>query len=1454
MKRLKISSVILAIILLLNVLCVYADTDSSSVYTFSFTVSGNEATITGFDKIPTTPTDIIIPGTISDGTGNAYKVVAIGDKAFAHDTDFPNGCSYIKSVTISDNIKSIGSNAFYMCRAMEKADISHTVETIGSSAFKGCSALYNIELKEGLKTISSQAFYFCIALRNIVIPKTVTSIGSSILATSRNTMRVTVLSDCSDGLSNNAFSKVGAYVEGGTVYNVVSEAVKTKMVENGITESNINVYPGKYIALLYPGYGYNIPELVSTDSNVTLPVLEDRIRFKFKGWTDDINNYNAGDALKLNSNRKLTALWEYDSSVETEISLEEIEDSIHNTDEMNNLIFRENEVSNTESISVSVNENHVINTVNKDIFGLQYETSGYSPFIDLNTLESGTPALTQEYLDFAQNVSYKVPIARWGGHYANGVNALSNLADFKDRKQSINVETGEVVNEKVVYGQLEYIKSVLAVNPDAKFIFVLGMDVQTPEESAQFVQFLTDDKDASEWGALRASLGVENPINIAGLELGNEQYISLVDLTESEDNYNTIVNTATEYCTLAKSHIDAIRKVNKDVILIPNLNGRSGATDYFADIWTRTIIQQLDEYCDGVYTVHFYYGINGRETALKRILDNIVDIYHQERGYDRDIKFAVTEHAYTSSLGETKHEYTSLIGALSDASFFSVILERDDIFCSNYHNVYGDSWSSIKVVDGKIYPSAIMDLYKLYLDKIGDKVVEWETVDYGTSHIADKEYGGKKFVMNATVKGENQLVLILVNTSSNTSLDIRFDFNNQYSLIDETFFTAPNMYSKKINADTLDVFDIKTDNTIIENFSEYTMDAESIVFLTLETTENIKSSDIENNVYEKGTVLYHNLLDGLVCDDENVFCINDFKNVDRILYNGTNKDFAVYASKDKEKWYLLTDYDLLYNGSWLNPAPEQEYRFLKITGADEHETAVLGEVDSKIMIPSFTEGIRLYPRVEGTDYFNNYTCTVSDNNTLDVKDNLINVISNYGSQSVSVSAGESVFEFSISVFSPENYYAFSEDFEELPIKEETITPGLKWDGWTFETEAADIVAAVENGNITMDGNYLNLGYDENGDDVFAYKTGEHAQNSNRQIIRFDVQRSKISVYFKFRFMIHNDGKNYYEFKWNRWLADDFSDLWTLTKVSNGTESLISKGMANTQKLGAGNTISFEFVIDGGNISWTADYKDYNNGYPVYQLNGNGVDESPFDVTDTTTTFGFGRNGKGYLLLDNISFEMLIPDDDVFKASVCDGGIQIIGTNSEAINCGQIIVPESIGGKAVVSIADNAFSETNAETVILPESVRNIDFGAFESCTNLKTVYLNSEELDSVKGAEYMNEFSATVYVKLQNVRNALIDSGCDYNRVLYKDKITVDFTDNAVSVISPYDISKMELIIGCYNGLDMLADSYVYTLENVIANQRVFQPIDSTDYARKRVFVVDDLSNIKPLTYSVSKN
>ena len=153
---------------------------NDGIYRYAYRVNDGNATITRFlgpvDSTNNGPYDIEIPTELG-----GYPVTGLGENSFAVDSfDGYEGnplCSKIHSVTIPQNVKSIGYRAFHNCDGLESLTINGAIESMGSQAFAWCTSLKTLKLGENIQTIGGWAFENCSSLKNVTIPESVTSIG-----------------------------------------------------------------------------------------------------------------------------------------------------------------------------------------------------------------------------------------------------------------------------------------------------------------------------------------------------------------------------------------------------------------------------------------------------------------------------------------------------------------------------------------------------------------------------------------------------------------------------------------------------------------------------------------------------------------------------------------------------------------------------------------------------------------------------------------------------------------------------------------------------------------------------------------------------------------------------------------------------------------------------------------------------------------------------------------------------------------------------------------------------------------------------------------------------------------------------------------------------------------------------------------------------------------------------
>jgi len=131
---------------------------------------------------------IVIGGTINGADMSALSafiksnsitdVAILADGVTSIDNAF-NGCTSLKSISLPNELTSIGKNAFNGCTSLTSISLPNELTSIGDGAFFRCTSLASISLSNELTSIEKEAFYNCNNLTSISLPDGVTSIGSA---------------------------------------------------------------------------------------------------------------------------------------------------------------------------------------------------------------------------------------------------------------------------------------------------------------------------------------------------------------------------------------------------------------------------------------------------------------------------------------------------------------------------------------------------------------------------------------------------------------------------------------------------------------------------------------------------------------------------------------------------------------------------------------------------------------------------------------------------------------------------------------------------------------------------------------------------------------------------------------------------------------------------------------------------------------------------------------------------------------------------------------------------------------------------------------------------------------------------------------------------------------------------------------------------------------------------
>lgn len=125
-------------------------------------------------------------------------IVEVGVGAF-------EGCSYLASITMTENLRIIKNSAFKGCAALTSVSIPSLVTEIGGYAFENCTRMNSINLPMFITEIGYNTFKNCSNLSNVVIPTSVREIRSEAFSGCTSLMTISLGADIK-GLGDKAFA------------------------------------------------------------------------------------------------------------------------------------------------------------------------------------------------------------------------------------------------------------------------------------------------------------------------------------------------------------------------------------------------------------------------------------------------------------------------------------------------------------------------------------------------------------------------------------------------------------------------------------------------------------------------------------------------------------------------------------------------------------------------------------------------------------------------------------------------------------------------------------------------------------------------------------------------------------------------------------------------------------------------------------------------------------------------------------------------------------------------------------------------------------------------------------------------------------------------------------------------------------------------------------------------
>ena len=201
---------------------------------------------------------------------------------------FPSGRS--GDYQIPDGTVSVGDYAFYYCVNVSSITVPGSVRSLGEGAFGNCSSLTKAVLKEGLEEIGEYAFQSSSGIRDIIIPASVKSVGKNGLRLSSG-CRIRVLS--TDTIWADDAFRDSALIAGKKDSTLQKYAEDRGYMFVELSADNRIPLQNEWFEQITPEYEYNgkshEPEIESSES---APELEQGSDYEVTYE----NNINAGTA------------------------------------------------------------------------------------------------------------------------------------------------------------------------------------------------------------------------------------------------------------------------------------------------------------------------------------------------------------------------------------------------------------------------------------------------------------------------------------------------------------------------------------------------------------------------------------------------------------------------------------------------------------------------------------------------------------------------------------------------------------------------------------------------------------------------------------------------------------------------------------------------------------------------------------------------------------------------------------------------------------------------------------------------------------------------------------------------------------------------------------------------------------------------------------------------------
>jgi alpha-L-arabinofuranosidase len=481
-------------------------------------------------------------------------------------------------------------------------------------------------------------------------------------------------------------------------------------------------------------------------------------------------------------------------------------------------------------VEINIDEDRIVKKFSKEMFGYNYVWIWINR-MTLSKNSSGGSMISPQYLKLMQG--FPMPLNRVSGSGSKVFKWKHAIGPVAKRKPQKLAKWVPAEIQKA--GPVEWIKSVLAIDKNARFTWTFNIDTDSVKDNVDLVEFLTGDPARNpgggvNWAAKRVELGLKAPVNIAVWELGNE-----MDWGETRSNF-----PIEKYVAKCKEIIVAVKKEFPNAKFAAHaatapsnkIHKKAGGWN----VWHRKVLKELGGQID-FCVVHPYYHV----CNIPRLERDCINVLAQDikniTGSDR-IKIYISEHAkwplYPKKGSGRKwtdnwYQTHSLEGCLTTAEWTNRMLNIPAVTMMAYHSFSGGPWGMIYLDQktGKLYTTGMFDMFKLLNSIPGINVVQ----SAASGKKADVKRGSLSFTVSA-VSTADGLDLILVNCEPETPREATFSFKGKYYLTEADTLFAPGMDSYN----TLKNRPIKVAKKRFSGngiFTQYNVPAKSLVVLRL---------------------------------------------------------------------------------------------------------------------------------------------------------------------------------------------------------------------------------------------------------------------------------------------------------------------------------------------------------------------------------------------------------------------------------------------------------------------------------------------------------------------------------------------------------------------------------------------------------------------------------------------